>query len=262
MCIRKILDWLRPDPLIPVTPVEGNRIALLFAIDNYPGTQNDLPDCIKDQNNVADFLALNYPEFKILKFTDSMVTTTSFRDNIKNQVTALKSGDILLINYSGHGTRGINPAEPDGYSEALYLWNDAFWDQEWSKLLQLIPAGAKVIIVLDSCFAHGSTETKNIHTKVRFVQTQVIPEGMKRIRRILKGDMLNYLVFAACEENQTSTSTGHGGVFTIYWLKAWQKDYTYFNWNKKTADLIELTEYEQNPNIEGDELLINQKIFT
>lgn len=260
MCFKKILEWFKPDPIIPV---EGNRIALLYAIDNYPGDQHDLPDCIIDQKNIEKFIQDNYPEFKIAKYSDSEVMTQTFRDSIKNQIMTMETGDLLLIHYSGHGTNGINSSEPDGYSEGLYLYNGVFWDQEFQKLLQLIPAGAKVVIVLDSCFAHGSTEIRVLsYRKVRFVQTQTIPRGMRRLRPMLKTDMANYIVCAGCQEDQTSTSTGGGGAFTIHFVEAWERDFDYAQWIENTATLLRNDNYDQIPNIEGDPNLINQIIFT
>ncbi len=264
------LIFPKPEPPVPPTPVEGNRIGLFFAIDIYPDPRNNLPDCVLDQKHRADFFASKYPEFKILKFCNSAVTVPKIREIITNQVMALKSGDILDIFYSGHGTQGVNPAEPDGYSEGIYLADgQVFWDQEWQRILPLIPEGAKVSITLDSCFAHGSTETKSLNSKkakngrkVRYVQTQVIPVGMKRAKSVLKGEMANYVVLAACGENQTSESTGRGGVFSLHLLEAWKREFTWSEWSNKTAALLKSDNEEQIPNAEGDVNLLVEQIYT
>jgi len=260
MCWKKILDCFKPDPVVPIT---GNKVALLFAIDDYYGTQNDLPDCVLDQTHVADFIAKNYPEFIVKKFKNSEVTRNNFKSAIVAQLATMQLGDILLIYYSGHGTNGPDASEPDGYREGLYLYDGTFWDDEFTTILQNISAEEKVIIVLDSCFAQGSTTPKNSKLrKPRFVHTQEIRKSAKRLKTILKSDTMDYIVFAACQENQTSSSTGRGGVFTLHWVEAWRRHYTYRQWNYMTTQLLRDDNETQIPNIEGDENLMEQIVLT
>ena len=262
MCWKKIFDWFKPDPVVPIT---GNKVALLFAIGDYPGSQNDLIGPPYDSKNADNFLKDNYPEFTVNKILDSAVTRSNFENTIKAQIAILKAGDVLLIYYSGHGTNGLDSNEADGYREGLYLWDGTFWDDEFTVVLQPIPLGAKVIIVLDSCFARGSTTPKNIgYESLRFVQTQEVPRKLKRIKSMLRSDTMNYIVLAACQENQTAADIGPlGGAFTYYWLKAWKRTYIWAEWSDKTALLIKQTgQYDQIPNIEGDENLMEQIVLT
>jgi len=247
-----------------VVPIVAHEVALLFAIDDYPDSENDLPDCVIDQNNVATFFAKNYPEFKIKRFINSTVTRSIFENTIKSQLTIMKTGDILLIHYSGHGTKGIDPTgtEADGYSEALFLWDGPYWDREFSKVLEGIPWGAKVIIALDSCFSQGSTHKNSSNRKLRYVEIQKLKPSIKKKRSALRNEMFNYVVFAGCQEDQTSSSTGNGGVFTIHWVESWNREFTYKQWSDKTAELTKEDREEQIPNIEGDLNLQNQIVLT
>lgn len=251
------MEWFKPDPIIPV---EGNEIALIFAIGNYPGSQNDLIGPPYDVKNLTSFENNNYPEFAVKKLLDSEVTISYFENTIRQQFLIAKPGDTIMIYYSGHGTNGYDPEEPDRSREGLYLYDGVYWDDRFTSLLNEIPIGVKVIIVLDSCFAHGSTTPKTIR-KSKFVQTEAAPSTRTKV--ILKSDTMNYIVIAACLENQTSADIGTlGGAFTHYWLKAWDRNFTYKQWVDKTAELIAATnDYEQIPNIEGDELLMNEIIF-
>ena len=262
MCWKKILDWFKPDPVVPIT---GNKVALLFAIGDYPGSQNDLIGPPYDSKNADNFLKDNYPEFTVKKFTDSEVTGNIFKTTILSQLAVMKPDDTLVIYYSGHGTNGIDSSEPDGYREGLYLYDRIFWDDEFTVVLQSIKSGAKVIIVLDSCFARGSTTPKNIgYESLRFVQTQEVPRKLKRIKSMLRSDTMNYIVLAACQENQTAADIGPlGGAFTYHWLKAWKRTYNWTEWNDKTALIIKQTgRYSQIPNIEGDKNLMEQIVLT
>jgi hypothetical protein len=264
MCFK---NWFHK--FTPVIPIRGNKIALIFTIGDWPGSENDLDGPPYDSAHVWNFLKSNYPEFIIKRYSDSEVTRKNFLNIISAQLLTMMPDDNLLIYYSGHGTNGIDPSEPDGYREGLYLYDGAFWDDDFTKMLQLIHLGAKVIIILDSCFAHGSTTPKNMHVygKAKFMHTEEIPEHFKRTKAILKSEEMNYLVLAACGENQTSADTIINGepcgAFTYFWLKTWDRNYTYKQWIDQTAKLIEKSgQYDQIPNIEGNSDLQKQIIFT
>jgi len=262
MCWKKLFGGGSVDPVI------GDRIFLHFAIDDWPGSQNDLPDCVIDQNNIVNFIKKNYPEFQIRTFKNSEVTRANFANRIKKQIQLLKPGDKFGMGYSGHGTKGTDPygIEVDKYSEALFLYDGAFWDREFSALLDLIPDGADVLIALDSCFAKGSTVVKLINSKplqkARYMPIQELKPGVEMARSYLKNNMKNYAVFAACQENQTSSSTGYGGVFTLNWIKAWQRSFTNQKWSDETARFVKLNGEAQVPNIDGDPRIINKIIFS
>ena len=100
--------------------LQPEKTAILFGINNYPGSENDLNGCLNDVRDVANFLSVNYPGFVTEKFTDSKVTRQRFRDEVKNHITAMSPGNQLPIAYSGHGTYGDDPSgvEKDGYIEA------------------------------------------------------------------------------------------------------------------------------------------------
>jgi metacaspase-1 len=263
MCWRKIVSWFKPDPMVE----NKNKTALLFAINNYPHEANDLNGCINDQNDVADKLEYLFPgEWSIVKFHDSEVTKSNFRNTIKNYIVSMSSGDTLLIHYSGHGTQVPSATESDGYNEAVYLYDAYLEDDDFNEVLQLIPDGAKVIIALDSCFSGTATRLLN----PRYVKSRYYPiheiKGLKRAKKYLKSDLMKWVVFSGCREDQTSAdafiSGRYNGAFTYYWLRALKKGITYQQWADDTIYGIHLGGFEQVPTIEGDSNLINQIIFT
>lgn len=257
MCFRKIIDWFKPDPIVPI---QGQRVALLFAIGNYPGTQNDLTGPPYDMRHVTDFIEDKYPEYVIKQWLNSAVTRSNFENALKTQFAASTAGDKIVIYYSGHGTNGPDAAEPDSYREGLYLYDGTYWDDLFTETLGLIPAGVDVTIILDSCFAHGSTTPKLLsYQKTRFVKTQ--KGAPKKLKPILRNAEMNYIVIAACGENQTSADIGaEGGAFTKYFLAAWNRDYTWAEWTQQTAQQI-APSYDQIPNIEGSLTLMNKQNF-
>lgn len=109
MCFKR---WFcNPDE--PV--VYGEKTALLFGINDYPGTGNDLSGCINDINDIEDKIKSLWPEFVIRKFKDSEVTRKRFRDELAAAVAALPVGATVAIFtdscFSAGNTRS-NPARP------------------------------------------------------------------------------------------------------------------------------------------------------
>jgi len=260
MCFRK---WFhRPDPE-PVQPV--NKRALLFAINNYPGTQNDLNGCINDQTDVEKMLNTSFPGFTISKFKDSQVTTKCFKDQIRQAIAVLRPGDILLVHYSGHGTYTYDKSgdEADGYDEAVYLFDGMVIDDDIGNALENIPDGAIVVLLFDSCFS--GTVTRN-PVKNRFVDPGLPPRPHKRVR--FNKDAMNYIVFSGCGEHQTSADAyingRYNGAFTFYALKTLSPGITYQQWIDNIHKYLPSVKnrFDQNPTLEGNSILLNRKVFT
>jgi hypothetical protein len=140
------------------------KCGLLIGI-NYTGTADQLYGCINDVMNVQKFLQsqLGYTDFVMLT-DDTPIKPT--RANILNQINILvrklKSGDEAWVHFSGHGTlvRDRNGDEESGYDSCFAsidykragLISD---DVIRSNLVQRVPRGAKLYVVLDAC--HSGT---------------------------------------------------------------------------------------------------------
>ncbi len=74
---------------------------------------------------------------------------------IKNTALRLKSGDIFLLTYSGHGSQvmevGGNNDEDDGLDETWCLFNGELIDDELRYLWTLFDEGVRVLVISDSC---------------------------------------------------------------------------------------------------------------
>ncbi|TSA51968.1 MAG: hypothetical protein D4R45_07710 [Planctomycetaceae bacterium] len=81
MCFKKIFEWLKPDPVI-LDPINAQLALLSFGIDDYPGTQNDLDECLHDLDIARDKLIKYWPDFLIKRFEDDQVTRRFFKDQL------------------------------------------------------------------------------------------------------------------------------------------------------------------------------------
>lgn len=132
---------------------------------NYRNTSSELYGCINDVNNVKSFLAsqLGYTRFITLTDDTPLKPTKANILNVMNVlVRSLRPGDEAWFHYSGHGSLMIdrNRDEESGYDSSIApidyektgLISD---DTIRSNLVQRVPRGVKMYIVLDAC--HSGT---------------------------------------------------------------------------------------------------------
>lgn len=251
---------------VPVVWPRSAKVALLFAINNYPGGDNDLNGCLNDQANVASKL----PDFQIRAFKDSEVTVARFLDEIKRALFAAVENDVILIHYSGHGTyvTDMHGDEADGYDEALYLYDRSLVDDEFGAVLDHVPKGVTVVILLDSCFSGGSTRftVLDADKQSKFVRTSEDSRPGKKLSSFAREGAIKWIVFSGCSERQTSADAfingAFRGAFTFYAMRALQYSDTYSQWFDKIKSFLPSAEFEQIPTLEGPAELLNKRVLT
>lgn len=245
---------------------DRKRKALLFAINNYPDGVNDLRGCINDQNNVISKLRELYAgQFDIKKFKNREVTKSRFLTELADAVVSMDKRDILLVHYSGHGTQvpDQDGDESDYYDEALYLYDGYVTDDEINSILKLIPTKAIVVVAFDSC--HSGTSTRNPEYKVpRFHSLNGGPVRTKVRRRIIPQD-IRWVAFSGCKANQVSYDAhidgDFCGAFTYYFLKSLKYGITYEEWYERISKELPNSDYDQEPQFEGDPNLTDRIVF-
>jgi len=138
----------------------GKKKAICIAINDYPGTGNDLKGCVNDARNWANLLKKVF-NFHILKMLlDSGAKKSLVVKALKELVSGAVAGDELVITYSGHGTQrpDYNRDEADGRDEAWCLYDGNLIDDEIQKIIAKVPQGVKLTVISDSC--HSGTVTR------------------------------------------------------------------------------------------------------
>jgi hypothetical protein len=140
------------------------KYGLLIGI-NYRNTNDELYGCINDVNNVKIFLEskLGYTNFLMLTDdTPLKPTKKNILKAIESLVLKLKSGDEAWFHYSGHGVliydrNGDEESGQDSCLAPLDFQRTGFINDDTlrSILVQKVPKGAKLYLVLDAC--HSGT---------------------------------------------------------------------------------------------------------
>jgi hypothetical protein len=104
--------WKRKPKPEPV--VYGDKVALLFGINNYPGSDNDLSGCLNDVDDVHAKLNEVWGDFQVRKFKDSEVTRLKFKTELSSAIAGMPVGTTVVIFldscFSGSATRN-NPTK-------------------------------------------------------------------------------------------------------------------------------------------------------
>lgn len=265
MCFKKLFNKPEREELHPA------RRALLFGINDYPGDSSDLNGCVNDVYDVKEKLDSLYPDFVTKIFTDSNATISTFEYELAKEVEKLQAGDVLLIHYSGHGTyvTDKNGDEQDGYDEALYLYDGPLIDDDIRGMLEGIPEGATVILIFDCCYS--GTITRSVALKKEKNRFYPSPVGKKSTgslkikNRFAKGNDMRWITFSGSGEHQTSADAyingRYNGAFTYFLLKLLKPGITYKQWAGYVSEAFEGSRFEQRPQIEGPEGLLNNIVF-
>lgn len=143
---------------------EGGIYVLIAAIDDYPGTENDLASTRVDAALMRDAFAARFgvPPGRIRVLLDRQATRTAVIAGFREHLAQAGPGGTAIFYYSGHGLRlddnaGWPDAEDDGRDEALYLWSASesgavLLDDELGLLADDL-AAAHTLLILDACFS-------------------------------------------------------------------------------------------------------------
>ncbi|KAI4323298.1 hypothetical protein L6164_022916 [Bauhinia variegata] len=136
---------------------------------NYPGTKAELKGCVNDVRRMYKCLINRYgfleDDITVLIDTDKSYTKPTgknIRSALANLVLSGKPGDVLIVHYSGHGTRlPAETGEDDdtGYDECIVPCDmNLITDDDFREYVDKVTTGCKITIVSDSCHSGGLIE--------------------------------------------------------------------------------------------------------
>lgn len=142
--------------------------ALLMGINRYRVPGSDLRGCVNDVRQMRDVLIelYNFPKDGISVLTDLDSTKAAMQKALEKLVAAARSGDVLFVHYSGHGSNVPDKSgdEADFRDEILCPtdldWKDPLLDDWLRSLFDTVAEGVNLTVVMDCC--HSGTNTRAI----------------------------------------------------------------------------------------------------
>ncbi len=226
----------------------ANLRALCIGIDAYPREGDRLQGAVADSRLWAS--VLEEAGFAVTSITDRDATRQMILGSIYQLVTNASEGDVLVVQYSGHGTHApdLDGDEDDRQDEAIcpvdFRSGDLILDDDLALLWDLIPDGVSVTIFFDSCHSGGSNRdvsddvvslgrsvelTAGEVAKFRIARGADAPNGRKTALSLVRESESAPEVpepsaptsplevqFAACLPTQLAWETAGQGDFTKY----------------------------------------------
>ena len=184
---------------------------------NYIGTDHELQGCINDSMNVRSLLISQYkvPSENITLLTDSPSSLPLFKPTkdiiiqyMKILVSQAKSGDILFISYSGHGSL-ISGTEDvmcpldfdvNGFIDNLQIH---------SLLVAPLPVGVTLVAMMDCCQSGTLFDLPYTYqsksTQIHFLKRKT------QVQSATKSGTGDVFLFSGCKDDQYSLDTADNG---------------------------------------------------
>ena len=246
--VRPAQPVLAAPPAVPVVavPSSGRRFALCIGIDEYPDRYR-LHGCVNDARDWS--AALRNLGFDAQIMLNSEATWDNLRAALAALIGRARSGDVVVVQYAGHGTRvtDVDGDEESGRDSALCPVNfpdgGFLIDDDVRGIFQRLPDGVNLTCFFDCC--HSGTITRLV------APTPSKPRGDVRIRGFHAGPALDEahrefrsslrqttgmrsapaprgpadmreISFSACTDFQTAQEIDGHGQFTVRALKILQ----------------------------------------
>ena len=262
--IQKINSFI-PEFAINKSTVK-NKKALLIGI-NYINTPYQLTGCIDDTNRMKTFLtSYGFNDIKILTdLTDLKPTKTNILNAIKNLITSSRSGDVLFLYYSGHGsyTYDRNEDETDKRDEMLVSLDALpILDDEIKSILQNhLSREITIVGMFDSC--HSGTI---LDLKFNYLDSNNYDKYFENDK--VSECQGNVIMFSGCMDAQTSVEAfienKFQGAFTWSFIDSISKTPN-CSWRellKSMRDLLKSNGFTQIPQLSTDSFYdIDSKVF-
>jgi hypothetical protein len=172
-------------------------------------------------------------------------------------MSQMPEGGFLYIKYSGHGTQIPCSTEPDGYDEALYLYNGPLVDNELWKLQQQTPLTLKVLAKFDSCHSGdmGSRFFSNpSYRKARFMPLQGVGVRHRAVTRIARGEQ-RWIIMSGCRSDQVSMDAMFdgrpNGAFSFYDIRSYERGMLYHVERLRCGTALQQAGFVQVPELSG-----------
>lgn len=247
-----------------------------MGINDYPGTSSDLTGCVNDANDWKEVLESR--DFEVRLLLDREATRKALAGELRRLVGASRAGDILVFQFSGHGSwiPDEDGDEADSRDEVLCPHDIAgggpLTDDDLHGIFSERRPGARVVLIADSCHSgtvsrfrrHAAGERRG--RRVRFLPPR---EFLSRasLRALGKGERRraasppgrrSALLLSGCLETEFSYDAVFrgrpNGAFThaaIRSLARLPEGTTYLDWYAAIRRALPTAEYPQTPTLYG-----------
>jgi hypothetical protein len=252
----------------------GRRQALCIGINAYATIP--LSGCVNDARNWERWL--QGQGFQTRTLFDQAATLDGMLAAMRQLIQSSSSGDIIAIQYSGHGTQLPSTNADEPMDEALvpidYAQSGCLIDDDVAEICNGIPDGVSVTFFMDCC--HAGTNTRlflgaaTAMGRARFMPPYpAMIEAHLRARagraRGVRGAYSGSreVLFAACQSDQSAYESAGQGDFTRHALEVLRSSPPGMTNNTFIAQVKNAfgSRPRQNPELWSDPSLLDQPLL-
>jgi hypothetical protein len=257
------------------------KIALCVGINKYPNPANNLQGCVNDANDLASLLKNTYGFNEINMLLDSNANYSNVTNAIAEALA--KKPDVFVYTNSSHGTRvpDTTGTEPDGYCEAICLYDKFLVDHDFHNILAKADPKTHVIVFSDSCHSAGVTreflKAMNDSSYVSIPKYLPHPDNIEAFKATMAptvkaifevNESMNEVLLAGCKSDQYSYDANFNGkpngAFTYYTIQLLKNNpsTTYEDFVKAMTVYLPSSRYPQCPVCETNSNMEKTVIFS
>lgn len=204
--------------------------------DHYRGWDGVLGACEFDARDMAGIA--DSQGFQSRNLLTQAATASAVTEAIGEAARATGPSDFLLVTFSGHGGQlpDLTSDEPDSRDETWCLFDRELLDDELGVLWALCPAGARILLISDSC--HSGTVARFIMPDLerdpaaafyKPAGSKGMPELLERLVYVEHRDLYDgirdrtpdaadiaasLILLSGCQDHELSYDGERNGVFT------------------------------------------------
>jgi metacaspase-1 len=211
-----------------------------------PDWDSRLSGCENDAQDMAQIAQSQ--GFEVDTLLTSNATRKKVMEGISKAASTLKTGDLFLLTYSGHGGQlpDQNNDEEDAQDDTWCLYDGELVDDELYAMWSTFAPGVRILVISDSCVS-GTIIKDTINQPFRMLRASMgstariksMPSAIasRTYRKnktfydpILKDARLEkdsnvikatVILISACQENQDSYDGDYNSLFTGNLLRVW-----------------------------------------
>lgn len=256
----------------------GQALALgLNSVDpkHYGGWSGELNACEADAEDMTSIGKSR--GFKVTTLLTKEATRERVIKTIRKASRTLKSGDIFMLSYSGHGGQlpDRNEDEADAMDETWCLYDGELVDDEMYSLYGGFAPGVRILVFSDSCHSGSVTKVAYYQNKMNMrtsnldmheVKYRFMPSDVARRTYRLNKDFYDnilkktdlkevedkvkasVLLISGCQDNQLSQDGDFNGLFTSQLLAVWKDGTFKGTYRRLQKDIVKRMPPDQTPN--------------
>ncbi|MFK7920941.1 MAG: caspase family protein [Bacteroidia bacterium] len=274
-----------PDPIGPRPDGSTERqiYVLLVGINDYPAGITDLRGCIKDLDQVEQYLLSREDKdnIHILRLEDKNATYNNIISGFKDHLTKAQANDVAWFHFSGHGSEELTATEflpfaPNGKDQTMVTYWESeadghrhIADKEMAWLIKEVATidemrnaklgSPSIIVSQDCCHSGGGTRDMDEVIKSRM---HPLSGDQKRDIKSYYGDyhtqaeinvpIAPHIALAGCESVQVAGDMLAGGIFTTNLITTLSQDseVNYTDLFTRTRAQVKRVGAEQTPQFE------------